>query len=80
MRPIDADRVAWSVRRSVYGLVCHDRELCKNGRTNRDAVWDMDSGGPKEPCFIWRFRSSVQSDNFKGEREWPVVKYRDPLP
>ena len=26
-------------------------ELCKNGWTDRDANWDKDSGGPKEPCI-----------------------------
>jgi len=26
------------------------RELCKNGWTERDAVWSMDSGGPREAC------------------------------
>jgi len=38
-------------------------ELCKNGWTHRDAVWDVDSGGPKEPCIrllhigaTWRIR------------------------
>jgi len=29
------------------------RELCKNGSTDRDTVWDVDSGGPKEPCTRW---------------------------
>jgi len=26
----------------------HVREPCKNGRTDRDAVWETDSHGPKE--------------------------------
>ena len=30
---------------------CH--ELCKNGLTDRDAVWVMDSDGPKEACVRW---------------------------
>ena len=29
------------------------RDLCKNSRTDRDAVWHMDSGEPKEGCIIW---------------------------
>ena len=29
------------------------RELCKNGRTDRDAVWDLNSSGPKEACIRW---------------------------
>jgi len=44
MRSIVTDGVAWYVRLSV----CHDREPCKNCRTDRDAVWVVDSGGPKE--------------------------------
>jgi len=28
-------------------------KLCKNGWTDRDAVWVMDSGGPKEACIRW---------------------------
>jgi len=40
---IVTDRVASSVGRSV----CHSRNSCKNGRTDRDAVWAVDSGGPK---------------------------------
>jgi len=39
---------------TVYSVVWRsvgcDRESCKNGWTDRDAVWVMDSGGPKEPC------------------------------
>jgi len=42
--PIVTDGVAWSVGLSV----CHDREPCKNGWTDQDAVWDVDSGGFKE--------------------------------
>jgi len=29
------------------------RELCKNGLTDRDGVWVVDSGEPKEACVIW---------------------------
>jgi len=29
------------------------RELCKNGWSDRDAVWVMDSGGPKEAFIRW---------------------------
>ena len=29
------------------------RELCKNGLTDRDDVWVVDSGEPKEACVIW---------------------------
>ena len=29
------------------------RQVCRNGLTDRDAVLDEESGGPKEPCFRW---------------------------
>jgi len=45
--------VTGGVAKSVCQSVCHDREPCKNGRTDRDAVWGMDSGGPKEACVRW---------------------------
>jgi len=49
--------VAWSVCLSVCLFVGHVCEPCKNGLTDRDAVWDEDSGGPSEPCIRSRFRS-----------------------
>jgi len=39
--PIVTDGVAWSVGLSV----CHSREPCKNGWTDRDALWAVDSLG-----------------------------------
>jgi len=35
----------------VYLSVCHASEPCRNGCTNRDAVWVVDLGGPREPCI-----------------------------
>jgi len=61
MWPIVTDGVAWALCRSV----CHDHQSCKNGFTDRDAVWVQDSGGPEEPCSLldrvhvgatWRIR------------------------
>ena len=49
------DRVAWSVGRPVGLSVCHTSEPCKNGRSDRDAVWVEDlgnhvlRGGPDPP-------------------------------
>jgi len=42
------DRIAWCV-----SLSCHSSEPCKNGSSDRDAVWvkDSDSDRPKEPCI-----------------------------
>ena len=53
MRPIATGGVAWSV--CLCLSVGHVREPCKNGWTDRDAVWVGDSGGPKEPyvCIRW---------------------------
>jgi len=45
MRPIVTEEVCQSVSLSV----CHDRDPCKTGWTNRDALWVVDSGGPKKP-------------------------------
>ena len=79
MWPILANGVAWSVCRSV----CHDREPCKIGWTDRDAVWDVDSGGHKEACTrgvdigaTWRIRlkrpcAAVMRLHFK--LLWPLV-------
>ena len=48
---------AYCYRREWCGLsllsVCHDRKLCKNGFTDRDAGWGTDLGGPKEACVRW---------------------------
>jgi len=59
---IATDWVVWSVCWSV----CHDRKHCKNGRTDRDAIWNVDSGGPKEPCIRSRFPH--MKGNFKGQK------------
>jgi len=53
MRPVVTDGVAWSDGLSVCLSVCHSREPCKNGWTERYAVWDVDSGGLKEACVRW---------------------------
>ena len=38
----------------------------KNGWTDRDAVWDGDSGGPKEPCILRGYKFRKGSGNFRG--------------
>ena len=54
-------------RSSVVCLsVCHDREPCKNGWTDRDAVWVVDSGGPNEPCIRWGPDPPMRRGNFEG--------------
>ena len=39
--------------RSVCLSVCHTSEPCKNGCTDRAAVWVEDLGGPGEPYIRW---------------------------
>jgi len=72
MRPIVTDRVAWSVALSV----CCTSEPCKNGWSDRDAVWVVDSGGPKEPCIRWAPDPFMGRGNFEGKY---IVKYRHTL-
>jgi len=48
------------------GTLC--RELCKNGRTDRNAVWDGESGGTKEPRIDGGTDPhGVDRGNFEGE-------------
>jgi len=54
MQPIVTDRVAWSVSLSV----CHSNEPCKNGWTDRDAIWVFGLDGPKESYIRWGSRST----------------------
>jgi len=76
MRPILTDRVAWSVGLSV-GL-SHYSEPCKNGCTDRAAVWVEDLGGPGEPRIIVMAPDPpFEGANFVGENGRPIVKYRD---
>jgi len=47
--------------------VCHTSDPCRNGCTDRDAVWVEDLGWPREPCVRWGSRS-VGRANFQGVR------------
>jgi len=73
MRPVVTDQVAWSVGLSVVLLVSHTSESCKNGWSDRVAVWVDDSGGPKEPCrpIMW-VQIPRGKGNFKGEPVEPL--------
>ena len=51
---------------SVCLFVGHDHELCWNSWTDRDTVWDLVSGGTKEPCIGWGPRSLRERGNFGG--------------
>jgi len=50
---------AYSYRPSIVVCrsVCHTSEPCKNGCTDRAAVWVEDLGGPGEPCIRWGSKS-----------------------
>jgi len=61
---------------SIYGVVCHDREPCKNGRTDRDAVWNVDLGGPNKLCMRQGCRSPYKWTILRGE----VAAHCDSLP
>jgi len=65
IRPIVTDGAAWYVGLSVCRYVCRDREPCKNGSTDRDAVWGVESGDRlKEPCSLL---DGVQVPHATGE-------------
>ena len=57
-----------------YGALCG--YLCKNGWTDRDAVWVVGSDEPKKSCVKWCSRFP----HWKGQLFWkigaPIVKYR----
>jgi len=57
------NQAAWSVIWSVS----HSSEPCKNGWTNWDDTWDLDSGGPKEVCITWGCTLAPP-----GEYHWTV--------
>jgi len=52
-----ADAACWGYCYRPSSVVClsfrHSIESCKNGWSDRDAVWVEDSGWPKEPCIRW---------------------------
>jgi len=63
MRPVVTDGVA------CFCLsVCHDCEPCKN---DWDAIWGMDSGGPKEACVRWGCTLAPP-----GKYDWTVYVWR----
>jgi len=73
--------VAYCYRRSsasVCRSACHDREPCKNGWTDRDAVLVLDSGGPKEPCRPIRLGPYPPREGaiLRGKRRF-IVRYRE---
>ena len=56
---IDAPMRPIAVQTELHGLsvvrsLCS--ELCKNGWTDRDAVCNAESDGPREPCIKWEMQ------------------------
>jgi len=58
--------------------VGYNREPYRSGQTGQGAIWDIDSDGPKEPCFGWEFRSTRGMGNFGGHL-LAHLKYREYL-
>jgi len=72
MRSILIDQVASSVSQ----LVCHTSEPCKNGKTDRNALWTEDSGGPRKPLLDWGPDPPMGKGNFEGEGAAHCKVYR----
>jgi len=62
---MEMDNFEGEGRPIAIGTLC--AELCKNGQTDRDAVWVEDSGDPTEPCITWGSDRPIDGDNFKGK-------------
>jgi len=58
--------VAWS----VYLCVAHTGDLCKNGRTDRDAVLGADFCWLKKSCAIRR--SIISDESIRSREGWQV--------
>ena len=73
------------VGRWVCPSVCHVSEPLKNGSTDRNAVWLMDSGGLREACIRWvahwRHLTNTTEPSMCGDDDaafivkllWPLV-------
>jgi len=71
---------AFCYRRSC--VVCHDRKPCKNGWTDRNAVWNVDSGGPnyvldgihiRATWRIWLNRPCAAAMRPYVKLLWPLI-------
>ena len=67
---------------TTIGTLC--RELCKNGGTDCDAVWDAESGGSRESCFIWsahwrNLANTIETSVCGGDAPYVNSSYFDHL-
>jgi len=46
------------------------QELCKNGWTGRDAVWVVESDGPKDACIRWGTHWHHLANTTEPSRLW----------
>jgi len=58
-----------------YNWTVHVRRPCKNGWSDRDAIWGVDSGEPKEACIRWVQITSCQGTIFR-EKDVPGHAWR----
>jgi len=65
---IVTDGLTWSICRSVW----HSRQPCKNGWTDRDAVWVMDLGRPNYRVSHGVPDPPMRRGNFEGKRGGPL--------
>jgi len=69
----------YRLSRVVCPSVCRSVTLvspCKNGWTDRDALWVENSYGLRKPCIRWESRSPNWKGQFWGKGA-PTVKYSD---
>jgi len=70
MRHIATDGVAW-IRGADCQCLVRSVSPAKNGSTDRDPLWDVDLGGPKEPCIRWGPDPHMWRGSFDGEKDRP---------
>jgi len=70
MQPLDTN-----VPRSVCVSAGHNHDSCKNTWSDRDAVWAVDSGGPKKTRIKWG-RDPPGEGAILGDMSHPIIKYR----
>jgi len=72
MRPTVIEGIVWSVCLSVRSVCLSRLWALQNCWIVPDAIKDVDSGGPKEPCVRWGC-TSTQTDEY----DWTVhVRWR----